>query len=171
MFPLRSSDRQILKDLIHILQSLGHTALHAQRLIHIVVHEVSVLVGHDPVGLPFAQEIYCLRSHNRSVNSVAAGRRSASLDIAQDRRADVNSADRLNALGHLAGISHAFGIDDDIVLLAVLTMLGNGLHDLDFIIVVSLRNDNRLRAVGNAAPERNVARIPAHDLDHTALLV
>ena len=64
----------------------------------------------------------------------------------------MDSADRLNALGHLAGVSHAFRIDDDIVLLAVLTMLGNGLHDLDFIIVVSLRNDNRLSAVGNTAP-------------------
>ena len=42
---------------------------------------------------------------------------------------------------------------------------------LDFVVIVSLGNDNGLSAVGDAAPERDIARVSAHDLDHTALLV
>ena len=50
-------------------------------------------------------------------------------------------------------------------------MFGDCLHDLDFVIIIGLGNDNGLGAVGDAAPERDIARVSAHDLDHTALLM
>ena len=50
--------------------------------------------------------------------------------------------------------------------------VGNDIvNDLLLVIVVFLRQQNILRAVGNTAPQRNISRVPAHNLNDTASLM
>ena len=68
-------------------------------------------------------------------------------------------------------MSDSLGIDDDMVLLSTLAHLDDVVDQLLLIIVVGLRKQNILRAICNPAPQCNITRIPAHDLDDRAALM
>ena len=67
-----------------------------------------------------------------------------------------------------AGMADSFGINNDVVLLAPLPVLYNPVNQHLFVAVIPFRQKNVLRAVGNTAPKRNIARMASHNLNDTA---
>ena len=68
-------------------------------------------------------------------------------------------------------MSHALGIDNNMMLLAALSALDDVINQHLLIPVILLRQENLLRAVGNAAPEGDIAGMTAHNLDDAAALM
>ena len=65
----------------------------------------------------------------------------------------------------------SLGIDNDVVLLSTLAHLDDVVDQLLLIIIVGLRQKNILRAIRNPTPQRDITRVPAHDLDDRAALM
>jgi len=68
-------------------------------------------------------------------------------------------------------MSDTLGIDDDMVSLAALPVGNDVVDDLLLVIVVFFGKQNILRTVGNTAPQRNISRVPANNLNDTASLM
>lgn len=68
-------------------------------------------------------------------------------------------------------MADSLGVDDDVVLLSALAVLDDAVDEHLLVAVVALRQENVLRAVGDAAPQGNVARVASHDLDDAAALM
>ena len=118
-----------------------------------------VRCGSLPPGWSFlhAEQIHCQCPHHGCVDTVFAGRASASLHVAQDRGSGLDAGRCLDTARHTGGMSDALRIDDDMMLLAALPVVDNVVDQLLLVVIVILRKQNVLGAVGDAAPQGNVA--------------
>ena len=131
--------------------------LHRQCLVDIVIRKLSGLIGDDTVGRAAQQQIDRIGAHGRSIYPVLRRRTAAPLNIAEDRRPCLNAGRRLEPLGQTVGFADAFRIDDNMMGLALLTVVQDRLDEILLIKFFLLRNQNTVRAVGDVAPECDVA--------------
>ena len=68
-------------------------------------------------------------------------------------------------------MSDSLGINDDIVLLAPSAVVDDPVDERLFISVIPFRKKDILSAVGNAAPQRKITRVPSHHFNDTAPLM
>ena len=68
-------------------------------------------------------------------------------------------------------MAYAFSVDDDVMGLAASSVIDDVVDQLLLIIIIFLRKKNVLSAVGDAAPQSDVAGVASHDLDDGASLM
>src|SRR5699024_7421898 len=127
--------------------------------------------AYHPVGFSFQQQIHRIGAHHRRVYTVTAGRASASLHVTQDRGSGLDSRSSLDSLGHAAGMSDSLGVDNDVMLLSAFSVVNDIVDDLLLIVIILLRQENILRAIGYTAPESDISGISSHNFDDTAPLM
>ena len=68
-------------------------------------------------------------------------------------------------------MSDAFRIDDNVMRFTMLTVVNDIVDDILLVIIVFLRQQNILRAIGNTTPECDITGVSTHNLNDTATLV
>ncbi len=68
-------------------------------------------------------------------------------------------------------MADALRVDDDVVLLAVLSVIDDIIDDFLFVVVILFRKQNIFGAVGDAAPQSDISRVSAHNFDDAAALM
>ena len=91
--------------------------------------------------------------------------------MAQNGGSGLDAGGRFNAAGHTGGMSDALGIYNDVMLFAALPVGDNVVDNLLLVVVVILRKQNILSAVGDAAPQGDIACVTSHNLDDAAALM
>ena len=119
---IAASDRERFRDPEHIIRQM---LLHLQSFCDIKIYPVSVAVANDSVALSLCQQVNSHRTHHGCVDSVLAGRASASLHVAEDSRSCLHSCRGLDTACHGSRMSDAFGIDDNMMFLASPSALNN----------------------------------------------
>ena len=155
-----------LADLVLVF---GDVLGHCERFLDVQVDKLAVSVADYAVCLSLYQDVRRIRAHNGSVVTVLTCGRSASLHVAQDRRAGLDAGRGLDPSRHGSGVADTLCIDDQMVFLAQTSSVDDVIDDLLLVVVILLGEQDVLRAVGDAAPECDVARMAAHDLDDTAV--
>lgn len=115
-----------------------------------------MLIAYYPVSLALAEQIRSHSSHHGRVYPILTGGASASLHVSQNRRSGLNTGSSLDPTRHTGGMSYALRVYDDMVLLTPLPVRNDIVDNLLLIVIVILRKQNILRAVGNSAPQGNV---------------
>ena len=145
--------------------------LHRETFHDIEILEVAVLVADHALRLAFAEHIHSHAAHNGSIHAVLRGGAAAPLHVAEDRGAGVDARRCLDPARHGRGVADALGVHDNVVRFASPAVLDDVVDDLLLVVIVLLRKQDILRAVGDAAPQSDIARVPAHDLDDAASLM
>ena len=76
-----------------------------------------------------------------------------------------------NNIDNVDSLKAVLGIDDNMELLAELLALRDAVDNRLFLVIVALRHQNLLGAVGDTAPQRDVTRLAPHHLDDAAALM
>ena len=144
---------------------------HCQRFFDIKITEFTGTICYDTICLAGDQKINSHPAHGRCIDTVTAGRASATLHVTQDRCTGLHTGSCLDPPCHRSGMSDSLCIDDNMMLLSTFSIIDNVIDDLLLIIIILFRDQNIFCTVGNTAPQCNVSCITSHNLNDAAALM